>query len=74
MGFLSDPIFRHGPGAAHFSDGALLERFIRVEAALAGAQTALGVIPEGVAPAIRDAEISFEGIAEGVAKAGVPVP
>ncbi|MEM9855572.1 MAG: lyase family protein, partial [Pseudomonadota bacterium] len=46
----------------------------RVEAALAGAQTALGVIPEGVAPAIRDAEISSEGIAEGVAKAGVPVP
>jgi 3-carboxy-cis,cis-muconate cycloisomerase len=63
---------------AHFSDRAEIDAMLRVEAALAKAESALGLIPaesaDAIARAAREARIAPAELAAGAASAGVPVP
>jgi 3-carboxy-cis,cis-muconate cycloisomerase len=61
-----------------FSDAAAVAAMVRVERALARAQAGLGIVPAAAAAAIdaRLAELAPapDGLADGTARAGVPVP
>lgn len=64
--------------AAHFSDRATLDTMLQVEAALAAAQAAEGMIPAEaaaeIAHAAATARIDPAALAAGTARDGVPVP
>ncbi len=71
-----------GPGvataamAAAFSDRARLRQMLRVEAALARAEARLGLVPEGLAPAIERISadmLDLPRLGEAAANAGIPV-
>lgn len=74
MELLTAAITRHPPVAAALSDASLITAMIRVEAALARAQEAVGLVPAGTAAAVDGARIEGGTLAQGVAEAGVPVP
>ncbi|MEM1373619.1 MAG: lyase family protein [Pseudomonadota bacterium] len=74
MQLLTAAIYRHAASAGALSDACLVAAMIRVEASLARAQEAHGLVPEGTAPAIETATVTGDTLAGGVASAGVPVP
>lgn len=79
---LDSPLFAALVGdpeiAAHLSDAAEIRAMLEVEAALARAQGALGIIPPASAEAIAAAAAGLDpepaALAAGLASAGVPIP
>ncbi|MEM6276182.1 MAG: lyase family protein [Pseudomonadota bacterium] len=74
MHLLTAAIYRHAAAADALSDESLVAAMIKVEASLARAQEAHGLVPKGTADAIARAAIKGDTLAAGVASAGVPVP
>lgn len=76
--FLTDPIFRDQAIAAQFSDSAMTQAMLAVEAALATAQAEQGIVPQEMAERISDASkkltMNPAELAKGVSASGVPVP
>lgn len=75
---LFDEVLARGPVRAAVSDPAWLAAMLEVEAALARAQAAVGLIPPGAADAIADAcrdpaSYDIPAIAVGAWRAGTPV-
>ncbi len=69
------PLLGDAEAAALFDDAAVVAAMLRVEAALARAQEAAGLIPEGTAGAIAGAAAPDPaGLGAPTAKDGVPVP
>jgi 3-carboxy-cis,cis-muconate cycloisomerase len=72
---LTGALFAADSMAAVFSDQARIAAMLRVEAALARAQAKLGLVPEGLAPAIEaidPAGLDLDRLGRRTAEAGVP--
>ncbi|KLK92837.1 fumarate lyase [Microvirga vignae] len=72
---ITGPLFATEAMRTVFSDQARLGAMLRMEAALARAQTSLGLVPDGLAPAIEAISpeaIDLEALGCGTALAGVP--
>jgi len=72
---ITGPLFATTGMRTVFSDRARLVAMLRMEAALARAQAGLGLVPDGLAPAIEaisPEDLNLEALGEGTALAGVP--
>lgn len=77
MNALADPIFGHPPTRTHFSDMAWVKAMLKVETALAQAQSSLGVVPDFAVDEIAGLHAPENVsvlLAEGVAESGIPIP
>ena len=75
---ITGPLFSDPETAALFTDEAVIHAMAQVEAALAFAEGACGVIPQDAADAIvkacGSASVEGDALSEGMARDGVPVP
>lgn len=72
---LTGPLFATEPMRAVFSDEARIAAMLRMEAALARAEAACGLVPAALAPAIealRPSDFDFAALGRATAIAGVP--